>query len=50
MTEKWNEILMKAILKKAREYVKDGFSERVYIKAAVSYRKRMIYELLGSDS
>ena len=37
---------MKAILKKAREYVEDGFGERAAIKAAISYRKHMIYDLL----
>ena len=50
MTEKRNTSLMKAILKKAREYTKDGFGERAAIEAAVSYRKHMIYELLGQDS
>ena len=46
MTEKRNTPLMKAILKKAKEYVKDGFSDTAAIKAAVSYRKHMIYDLL----
>ena len=48
MTDKRNTALMKAILKKAREYTDDGFSERAAIKAAVSYCKHMIYELLDS--
>ena len=50
MTDKRNTSLMKAILKKAREYADDGFGERAAIKAAVSYRKHMIYELLEEDS
>ena len=50
MTEKRNTSLMKAILKKAKEYVNDGFSDRAAIKAAVSYRKHMIYDLIDQES
>jgi len=50
MTEKRNTSLMKAILKKAKEYANDGFSARAAIKAAVSYRKHMIYDLIDQES
>ena len=49
MTEKRDTYLMRAILKKAREYTKEGFGERAAIEAAVSYRKHMIYELLNQN-
>ena len=50
MTDKRSTSLMKTIAKKAHEYADDGFGERMAIKAAVPYRKHMIYELIEKDS
>ena len=47
MIEKRNHPLFKAIMKKASEFEKDGFDIDAAIKAAVSYRKHSIENLIA---
>ena len=47
MIEKRKHPLFKAIMKKAKEFEKDGFDVDAAIKAAVSYRKHSIENLIS---
>ena len=50
MYEKRQTPLLKSILKKCKEFEKEGFTLQEAIKATVSYRKHQIYDLMDMNT